>query len=86
METKKINDRFSFVNEYGGGSLGFWHKSILVDNGVQVQKAKCDYINRTWERFPYDTVNKKCVRLLIAKTTNEQDLVELNEVLTKLGA
>lgn len=85
MEVKKINDRFSFVNEYKSKRSGFNHISTLLDNGIEIQSAKCCYENRTWERFPYDTVNKKCVRLVIAKTTNEQDLFELNEVLTKLG-
>lgn len=85
METKKINDRFSFVNSYGNNGYSFWHKSILLDNGKKMSTAKCQYENRTWESYPYQTVNKECVRLAIAKTTNERDLVELNEVLTKLG-
>lgn len=85
METKKINDRFSFVNSYGKQGNGFFHKSGLMDNGNVIQTAKCIYANRTWEAYPYQTVNKKCVRLVIAKTTDKQDLVELNEVLKSLG-
>jgi hypothetical protein len=85
METKKINDRFSFVNSYGRTGDGFYHKSGLSDNGNVIQTAKCNYQNRTWEAYPYQTVNKKCVRLVIAKTKDENELIALNELLTKLG-
>lgn len=86
METKKINDRFSFDNEATSGIRhGFYHTSRFIKDGKRIAFVTCEYENRTWEAYPFQTAMKKAVREVIAKTTNEQDLVELNEVLTKLG-
>lgn len=35
---------------------GFNHLAHLYVNGVKVDSAKCEYINRTWEEWPYQSV------------------------------
>ena len=37
---------------------GFRHVAILKKNGVEVDKATANYLNRTWERYEYESVLK----------------------------
>lgn len=61
METKKINDRFSFVNESKGNRSGFYHRSVLLQNGIQIWEEKCQYYNRTWESYQFQSSMRSCV-------------------------
>ncbi len=48
--------------EYYDQRNGFGHKAELFVFGGLVDTARCQYDNRTWERFPYDSVAKKLIR------------------------
>lgn len=62
METKKINDRFSFENSFKGTRSGFNHHSNFYDGLQRIGSATCQYLNRTWESYSYQTSMKKSVR------------------------
>ena len=50
-----------FVNEWKDSRSGFNHiSSLFVDNEF-VSTATVHYINRTWERYSYQTSMMKCV-------------------------
>ncbi len=49
--------------EYGSNSRsgGFFHRAKLYINGEYESKAISQYLNRTWERYPFQTVMSKLV-------------------------
>ena len=61
MSSKRINDRFSFVNESKGNRSGFYHRSILLENGLQINEVKCQYYNRTWESYQFQLSMTQCI-------------------------
>ena len=64
MEIRKfeINGRQAeFVNESRGTRSGFAHDTHLFINGYNYGEATCHYLNRTWERYTYQTVMLRAV-------------------------
>lgn len=59
MEIKKIickNGReYNIVNEYWETSRAWGHKSTLVAPWGEVESRKVKYLNRTWERYTYES-------------------------------
>lgn len=51
-----------FKNEYKSSRSGFSHRSLLLDdNGNVMGEAKCNYLNRTWEVYPFQTSMRQAV-------------------------
>ncbi len=51
-----------FKNEYKSSRSGFSHRSLLLDdNGNVIGEAKCNYLNRTWESYPFQTSMRQAV-------------------------
>ena len=72
MELKKfeIDGReVEFVNQWRGNRSGFVHETTLFIDGRRVAEAKCQYYNRTWESYTYQTVMKKAAYQLIEEET-----------------
>lgn len=64
--TKIINGiEYKFVNECYGNSSGFVHKTDLFKDGKCIGHNKCQYYNRTWEVYTYQSVMKGLVYGLI---------------------
>jgi len=38
---------------------GFRHIAVLFDGYREIDRAKCCYLNRTWERFEFESVLHK---------------------------
>lgn len=59
MEIKKIickNGReYNIVNEYWETSRAWGHKSTLIAPWGEVESRKVKYLNRTWERYTYES-------------------------------
>ena len=59
MEIKKIicksGNEYNIVNETWETSRAWGHKSTLVATWGEVESRKVKYINRTWERYTYET-------------------------------
>ena len=63
---ENMKHEFQFVNEWGRTRNGFYHKStlfMLYDNGgsCDVNTAKVNYLNRTWESYNFQTSMQRCV-------------------------
>jgi hypothetical protein len=56
MELKKIDDHTSIVCAYHKTRNGFKHTAALIVDGLEIDEVKAMYLNRTWERFEYETV------------------------------
>lgn len=54
---------------------GFKHEAEIQKNGCTIARAKVNYINRTWERYDYETAIHKAVNycaLSADKSENEK--------------
>ena len=55
-----------FLNNSRGCPSGFMHETELFIDGWQASDARCHYINRTWERYTYQSVMLEAVHKLQA--------------------
>lgn len=81
MRTFRINEKLEIVCEAKKTRNGFKHKATLLIDGQERETAKVCYLNRTWERYEYQTVMKK----LIDKTTSlsEKEIKACKEFVDK---
>jgi len=56
MESFKLLDEYEAVCEFQSTRSGFRHVAVLLHNGSEVCRAKCCYLNRTWEAFEFESV------------------------------
>ena len=61
MKIFKINKHIEIVCEVKNTRNGFKHTAILMLNGNEQESTKINYLNRTWERYEYESVLKKIV-------------------------
>ena len=47
-----------FINTAKSTRNGFYHKTELHIDSEFILECKCNYINRTWESYPYQSVMK----------------------------
>ena len=59
MQTFKINEYMEIVCDSKKTRNGFKHEATLLLSGIESGEVKENYLNRTWERFEYDTVIEK---------------------------
>lgn len=73
MEIRKItvNGReYEFINSSRNTRSGFAHDTTLFIDGRYTEESSCHYINRTWERYTYQTVMRKCIDNMITEEYN----------------
>ncbi len=58
-----------FMNAWRGTGSGFMHETELYIDGWQAGGARCYYINRTWERYSYQSVMLEAVHKLQEEET-----------------
>jgi hypothetical protein len=56
MEIFKIGNGIEIVCRSERTRNGFRHLATLLINGVEKENGKCCYINRTWERYEFQSV------------------------------
>lgn len=61
-----------FINTWRGTGSGFLHETELYIDGWEATAAKCHYINRTWERYSYQTVMLEAVHNLQQQETERE--------------
>jgi len=61
MEFTIGKNKYQFINESFSNYRNWGHKTRLFKNNVFLNNAKCIYLNRTWESYPYQSVMKKCL-------------------------
>lgn len=71
---RTINNReVLFVNSWRNTRHGFAHDTEVFINGWKYGSNTCHYLNRTWERYSYQTVMMGCIRDLIE--SRKMDLI-----------
>lgn len=73
------NNIFVFINESIGTRNGFKHVSELLINNVWSGKATCHYINRTWERYTFESSMCQCISGLIEARAKDFKTLFMNE-------
>lgn len=63
MRTFQISKKISVDCKSEDTRSGFRHLATLYRDYVVIGKAKCTYINRTWERFTFESVLAKIAEL-----------------------
>ena len=58
-----------FINTWRGTGSGFAHETELYIDGWKAAEARCLYINRTWERYSYQSVMLEAVHQLQEEET-----------------
>ena len=53
MTLFKLNRNYSVVCEYKSTRNGFTHIATILNNGLEINKVKVNYLNRTWESYEY---------------------------------
>ena len=61
-----------FINTWRGTGSGFLHETELYIDGWAATAAKCHYINRTWERYSYQSVMLEAVHKLQEEETERE--------------
>ena len=56
MQIFKINKNLDAVCEHQNTRNGFRHIGTLLRDGQEIGSAKCTYLNRTWERYQFESV------------------------------
>jgi hypothetical protein len=81
MRNFKLDDVYSIVCESKDTRNGFKHVATLLKNGVSIYDTKIRYLNRTWERFQYESVLLKVVDDFIAQC----DRTKYRDVISKFN-
>lgn len=55
------NHEIVFVNQFRDTTSGFAHDTTIFYDGCSFAEATCHYLNRTWERYQYQSVMMKAV-------------------------
>lgn len=64
-----VNNReFEFFCYFKSTRNGFAHDCDLFIDGRRFTSAKINYLNRTWERYEYQSVMKKAVNQVIGSS------------------
>ena len=59
MKIFTINKQLSVVCGWKKNRSGFKHEATLLRNGDDRLSVKCQYYNRTWESYEYESVLSK---------------------------
>jgi hypothetical protein len=61
MNVLKLDNVYSVICEWKNTKNGFKHEAHLLKNNYEIGKAKINYLNRTWEKFEYESVLKRII-------------------------
>lgn len=62
MRIFNLSKNCNVVCNWKSTRSGFKHTANLCKNGYSIYETKICYLNRTWERFEYESILKKIIR------------------------
>ena len=72
-----------FNNKYTSSRSGFSHTSRLYNEDKLISEAKCNYLNRTWESYPFQSSMRQAVAKAIDNEINNEKQLRGIKRLTK---
>jgi hypothetical protein len=76
MKTFRITKEIEIVCEAKRTRNGFKHEATLLINGLEDSFAKLCYLNRTWERYEYQSVLEEVIEKSKGLTPKEKELAK----------
>ena len=74
MKIFKITKELEVVCNSESTRSGFRHLATLLRNGIEIQKSKCVYQNRTWEAYEFESVLFSVVSIALkTKSISEEE-------------
>ena len=99
MNYFKINKELSAICEWKKTRSAFKHEAVLLRNGYEVDRKKICYLNRTWEKYEFESVlyklsdsaelsdkEKKLFKNKIENQFREDDEKKVNKMFGTIGA
>ena len=74
MKIFNLDEKYNVVCNSADTRNGFKHVASLCRNGERIAETKICYLNRTWERFTYESVLEKIVDENFTGTEKEKYL------------
>lgn len=74
MRIFTLDDTYNVVCNTKDTRNGFKHTASLCKKGVRIYETKICYLNRTWERFTYESILLKVVEDFIAQCDKQKYL------------
>ena len=72
MRIFNFDDIYNVVCNWKKTRTGFKHTASLCKNGQSIYETKICYLNRTWERFEYESILLKVVDDFIAQCDKQK--------------
>jgi len=72
MKIFKVNKKIQVVCEWKKTRNGFKHTAVLFVSNMEMDNAKCCYLNRTWERYEFESVLKELANKTDALSDKEK--------------
>ena len=76
MKIFEVNKNIKIVCDYGKTRNGFKHTATLLYKGNECESVKCNYLNRTWESFKFESVLNKLVEKSTKLSDHQKKVVE----------
>ena len=80
MKIFNLNNVYNIVCNWKNTRTGFKHTANLCKNGFSVYETKICYLNRTWERFEYESILKKVVENYFENKEKEKFLKVIHNI------
>lgn len=80
MKIFNLNNVYSIVCNWKNTRTGFKHTGNLCKNGLSVYETKICYLNRTWERFEYESILKKVIEDYFENKDKEKFLKVIHNI------
>ena len=61
MKLFTLDKKYTIVCDYQNTRNGFKNTATLLKNNTKISSTKINYLNRTWERFEYESVLLKII-------------------------
>jgi len=72
MRIFNLDEVYSVVCNFEKTRGGFRHIAVLHKNGYEIARAKCTYLNRTWESYEFESVLLKLVNDFMAQCDKQK--------------
>ena len=73
-----------FINTAKNTRNGFYHKTKLYIDSEFILECKCNYLNRTWESYPYQSVMKESLyKAIESEILREKNLKGIKRLTNK---
>ena len=81
MKNFKLDNIYSIVCNWKNRRNGFKHTANLYKNGLSIYETKICYLNRTWERFEYESILTKVITKYFNDKEKENYLQVIKDII-----